>query len=65
MCERREGGIERKGRSESEEKLGLLAHHSLLITWFVHASPLILVFRICHPPPSPQQDFEINVVLKA
>ena len=37
-------GAERKGRSESEEEretLGLLAHYSLLITWFVHASPLI------------------------
>ena len=51
VCERREGmserevesgsgGGERKGRSESEEdreKLGLLAHHSLLITWLILA----------------------------
>ena len=44
-----EWGTERKGRSESEEerqKLGLLAHHSLLITWFVHAAPLTLVLLI-------------------
>ena len=61
MCERRKGigrrerqgvgvGDGEKRRSESEEegeKLGFLANQSVLITWLVRASPLILILSIC------------------
>ena len=66
-CSAREEGSGSEGRREKEEvkvrkrerEIRILAQHSLLITWFVLASPLILVLSIC--PHSPlERNPEIN-----